>query len=45
MEFFLEEDIELINDLRRDRDFDVKDLLNKKKLSAFELDLIMNQAL
>ena len=39
---FLEEDIELIKKLRNHKDFNVKDLLNKKKLNSFELDLIMN---
>ena len=42
MEFFLEEDIELIKKLRGSSDFNVKGILNRKKLGSFELDIIMN---
>jgi len=41
---FYDEDFELIRELRREKDIDVVELLNKKDLSEFELDLLMNGA-
>ena len=42
MDFLKEEDIETIKKLRRNPNFDAKSILNKKRLSGFELDLVMN---
>ena len=38
---FIKEDIELIKKLRQSK-IDVKEILNKKKLSSFELDFVLN---
>ena len=38
-----EEDADLAN-MDKDKKLNVKEILNKKNLSAFELDLIMNDA-
>lgn len=37
-----EREIELIKKMKSSNDFRLKDILNKKDLSEFELDLIMN---
>ncbi len=42
MDFFMEDEIRLIKQLRRSHNIKAEDLLNRKKLSRFELDLIMN---
>jgi hypothetical protein len=39
----MEDGLQLIKKLRKDHDIKAEDLLNKKELSEFELDLIMNQ--
>ena len=48
MDAFLEEDFELMKRLKQEiqeDDIEIRNLLNKKHLSKFELDLLMNQGI